>query len=491
MEPKDHHLDPELSPQIAAVALTVLVTLGGTSLSTGALLPAATPPGSTGLAEAQNLTTGSRTSDEAPSQTMAERTFNEHFASLPDPVTWSEEPTTRLDHRRTTQGEQAENGWRAPTFLVEEGDLSNAGAAPPNLTVAIPLGDQTATPVTLQRTNDTEQARFTATHVDRTSATQDLTLHHYEETVRTSKGTGTLELTADEQGGYYLRGSIGQLKIAMSPSVDWWTMDPLPAVDHSSPDTADLALVRLSLGQDDLLSAQTRIVPTQTGQTSDGSVGTLTHTVYKFGLMGEMKWCTRYESSWQTKINTIGDQIMNGFSNTNVDIGQYHDHCWLADTLQDAEDCANNGGCYDAQGHAYPYNGDGDDASAYLADAWDDVSHSRQHYTFDGLHVAHVVHDGLLDTSLGGVCGDADAPPSGASAAAGLPLPSGCEDYVSTHEVGHNFDATHDNTEENGCGTVMAQSSQVGCRWNYFNEPGQTEVNNCGNTDGCPRWGTG
>lgn len=491
MEPNLGHRYRKLSHRGIAIILTVLVTAGGTGLGGDALLAGDRVTGFHGEAPAAVSDAPASRADEAPRTSPAEDAFHEGFAGLPDPAGWSQEPTTDLDYRRTTDREQAENGWSVSSFLVEEGPLRSAEGARSNLTLAVPLADGMASPLTLQKTNDTQQATFTAIHVDGGADSRELTLYRYHGRLTMGNDTGTFRLTVDEAGGYYLHGRIGDLRISMSPSVDWWITDTLPAVDDEVPEREQLAIAQLSLDQRDTFPGLSRLVPNRTDQVSASSPGTTTHTVYKFGLMGEMKWCTRYESSWQSKINTIGDQITNGFSNTNVDIGQYHDHCWLADTLQDAKDCANNGGCYDAQGHAYPYNGDGDDASAYLADAWDDVSHSREHYSFDGLHIAHVIHDGLLDTSFGGVCGDANAPPSGASAAAGLPLPSGCEDYVSTHEVGHNFDATHDNTVENGCGTVMAQSSQVGCRWNYFNEPGQTEVSDCGNTDGCPRWGTG
>jgi len=464
--------------------VTALVTAGSVPAVDTSVQPQASPATGWSLDEPE-------TADESSDETVEARTLEQTFAQLPDPDGWSQEPVTGLEYRRTTGQEQTTNAWQETTLLAEEGDLAEAADFPGGLTAILPLGDGTAHPVTLEKTDTRTQATFTETQLDGESRSQDLTLVQYEGHASTSRGEGNVRLTADDGGGYHLQAAIGPLELSITPSADWWALERLTEGDADPPVRDGLALVQLSADRQPTADSIGEAWTATQRSVSEGSAEPLTHSDENFGLMGEMKWCTRYESSWQTKINTIGNEITNGFADTDVDMAQEHDHCWIATDLQTAESCANNGGCSDAQGHDYPYNGDGDAASAYLADAWDDVSHSRDHYNFDGLHAVHVVHDGLLSTSYVDVCGDANAPPSGASVAAGLPLPSGCEDYVSTHEMGHSFDATHDNTVESGCGTVMAQSSQISCRWNYFNEPGESEVENCETSSGCPRWGTG
>jgi hypothetical protein len=402
-----------------------------------------------------------------------------------------EDPVTGLDYRRTTEEEQTSNGWKAATFLVEEG-LSNASAGVDAVTFLVPLGDDLAVPITAEKVDERSGTTFTETRIDGGTQVYKPILHDYVFEGDTEAGSAFVDLTADSTGGYHAVATVGDVKADVGGSQAWWTLAQIPAADGEAPERENLSLVTLSPDLHRVATlAPISLTPLPDGPTAEPEPGLLLASNYKFGLFGEIKWCTRYESDWKSRIDTIGTEISNGFGNTDATLGQYHDHCWIADTLQDAQDCANNGGCADASGHDYTYNSDGDDSQAYRDDAWNDVDHSRLHYTFDGLHIAHVVHDGTMDHPVGTVCGLSEWPPGGASVAAGPDLPSGCRDYVSTHEVGHNFDATHDNALEGGCGTVMAESSQVSCRWNYFNEPGVTEVNDCTTQSDCPRSGTG
>jgi hypothetical protein len=212
-----------------------------------------------------------------------------------------------------------------------------------------------------------------------------------------------------------------------------------------------------------------------------------------FGLFGEIKWCTRNSANWQTLINTVWTEVDQGFDangGTRADLVPTFGHCWTAPDLPTANTCANSGGCTDASGHAYTFNACGTGSTCYRDRAWSDVSHARLHFTFGGLKIAQVLHDGTMDGNT--ICGLSRFHPGGDSVAIGRPYPgTGCQDYVSTHEIGHSFDATHNNALANGCGTVMAQSFAVSCRWNYFADINRAEVNNCLLASSCPRSGTG
>ncbi|HEX2022784.1 MAG TPA: hypothetical protein VHH36_08715, partial [Candidatus Thermoplasmatota archaeon] len=210
---------------------------------------------------------------------------------------------------------------------------------------------------------------------------------------------------------------------------------------------------------------------------------------FPVGLYGEMKWCTRHASDWLAILVSTSAEIQGGFAaNGGTRAAPYlaQTHCWVAPTLLDAYACDAAGGCEDAQGHDYPYNACNFSADCYMYQSIDDATHARRHSPgLPRLSNVQVIHDGTMDgnfLSFRGLCGQAD-PGGPRGVAIGRPyldLPVvGCKDFVSTHELGHNFGASHDNSLQGGCGTVMAESWAVNCRWDFFSDLNRREINAC------------
>lgn len=216
-----------------------------------------------------------------------------------------------------------------------------------------------------------------------------------------------------------------------------------------------------------------------------------------FGLFGEMKWCTRFSTTWATLNDVPEGDINAGFDNnggTRADLVPTHHHCWTHTTLANAEACANDGGCTDGSGHDYPFNSCGRTASCYRDNAWADVTHARLHTTFSSLKIVQVLHDGTTTDASGNLCGLSRFPPGGDSVAIGpsTTAGTGCREFTWTHEAGHSFDAIHGDAVAVGtCHTVMRPSSESTCRVNYFSDANRKNINDCAVLSTCPRSGTG
>lgn len=215
-----------------------------------------------------------------------------------------------------------------------------------------------------------------------------------------------------------------------------------------------------------------------------------------FGLFGEMKWCTRFSSTWSTLNDQPESDINAGFDGnggTRADLVSTFLQCWVHPSgLASAQACANSGGCSDGSGHSYPYNSCGSTASCYRDNAWADVTHARLHNSFSGLKVVHVSHDGTMTSNT--LCGLSRFHPGGDSVALGpgTTAGTGCKEFTWTHEVGHSFDAVHEDAVSVGtCHTVMKPSAESTCRVNYFSDANRKNVNDCVVLSSCPRSGTG
>lgn len=229
-------------------------------------------------------------------------------------------------------------------------------------------------------------------------------------------------------------------------------------------------------------------------------------TQYTFAMMGEIQWCTAYSGNWESRLTIAGNQIeqshdANGA--TRADLFHTFSHCWTAGSQSAAQQCDRNGGCTDGSGHNYPYNACDRLGPCYRDRVWSDVTHSRQHSSFGGVHAAQALH---LTTTLNadgdGLCGIASFP--GSSSYYGTssgPLPSGdsmgtdslsnCRNYVMAHEMGHVFNAIHEKGDcnEGGRPGVMLYADNRG---NFFCDANRLEVNRCNDDfNYCPRSGTG
>lgn len=423
-----------------------------------------------------------------------------YYGALPDPEAWSQDAASGLYYRRTTAEEHQLNEWRTSSFLVQARDMSAAGTGASNVQLLVPIGD-TAIPVTFTL-ESSHETTFHSTHVTHLGAppanpvphdgneavTMDVFVYETEATsdALPGKPTGTLRTTA--AGGLFARVFVSHLSAEVLGPEDWWHVSDVPAPDGGAVE-GPLALVMVSPS----------LPPLSAPAIPGGDVGIFTVTTYKSATMGEMQWCTRNISNWKTLIDQTASEIDAGFSNnggTDADIARKHDHCWTANTLSDAQWCNDTGPCYDSSSHLYPYSGAGTSSSDYLDNAWSDISHSRQHWTFDQLKLTQTVYDGedVLFSGLTSICGEARTrtmSAAGATVAMSVPQPTGCHHYVDTHETGHNFDATHDQTVYGSCTSVMGSSTTGSCRDNYFSSTSASEVDDCVAISSCPRSGTG
>jgi hypothetical protein len=440
--------------------------------------------------------------------TPEEQAMQAGFAALPDPAAWSQDAASGTHFRRATAHELSVNAWRPGTFLVETGSLADLRTGPAQATFLVPLGDSSAQTLTLPHVGDRSDEAYYTTGAGLPGAAMPAdtatapTFHYYA--LRDAAAPDVeARITADDEGGYFGQANLHGVRATLETNEAWWALDAVPGV--GAPAAGRVSIVTLTP------ATSAVVFPPFMSETLPLDLTAQPRTVhnYNFNDMGEMKWCTRYISDWKAKIDTIKSETINGFNTnaggTDAHLARVHDHCWTASTLADATNCANSGGCVDANGHSYPYNADGSTATEYRLDVWDDVAHSHLHYTFATASVSQAIHDGTQSDPSGALCGlskfpDTSAPTAanGGSVAAGLPMPSGCKDYVSTHEMGHNFYATHDNTAYGTCGgggsgiSVMGQSGYAGasCRFDDFRSSAKTEITNCVPNSTCPRTGT-
>lgn len=376
------------------------------------------------------------------------------YAALPDPAVWQEDPTTGELFRRTTKAEQAANEWAPSTFLVTTRGLDGAIAGESSVTLVVPVAEVAAVSVELPLVSIDER-EFAETPVngrgspipDPTAPSSSITrtnVHYYELT--DEDGAIIALVRAVSSGGFFARASLGGVSAEMLGHEKWWTIDSVPTSTGQEVD-AHVALVTL---------VPTYVPPPAallSESEADSGFSVMTVTSYNSATMGEMQWCVRNTANWKALIDQTASEIASAFTGnggTNAAIARKHDHCWTNTNLANAQWCSDVGPCYDSSGHTYPYGGDGTNSANWLADAWADVTHSRQHFTFDGLRVTQTVYDGqdMLYAGSTSICGEArpDHLSNAGAIAMSVPQPTGCRQYVDAHETGHNFDALHDDS---------------------------------------------
>lgn len=367
-------------------------------------------------------------------------------------------------------------------------------------------------------------------HIYRSSHTED-ELQNYMDTNESRVAT----LVASDGPGFAGDALLDDIEVSVKRNKTHWSIEDIPAPPgDTAPTSEELTLVTLTEADAPLshrcplgLEAICRLLCTELGMycpectddidnDDDGWVDypndsgcyskwddseLTTREEMTYGVFGEGKWCTYAgEEDWEEEIKDAYEQIDEGFDNNGGVIPDLEwesstIRCWFFESTDDAEHCDQNGGCgVKGSDEDYPYNGCDSQASCYRDNAWTDVEVRRDTGAeIPGLKVIHIVHEGVM----GDLCGLSEWPPGGASVAIGPDdiAGTGCEDYVSTHEVGHNFDATHGDArpdDQVGCDTVMEQSADTNCRKNYFSDPNRNNIDDCvGLHNDCPRSGTG
>lgn len=412
---------------------------------------------------------------------------------MAEPQQWRTDKTTGIEYRRATSNEIAKNGWSPGAYLLHYPQLAGfEEPAPAVITLMIPVSDDDTTVLDASLTATDIGPQFTGISRagDRASDTQMPVFNRYA-AYRPAEGESTsgehvvtAVLTASAEGGVHGRALVGDVEAELFGPEEWWAIDVLPPHIEQVPHD-ELVLVQLWAR-----TSRELLVPSDANTAADNN-----RVAYWFGIFGEAKWCDAHSNNWQTLVSDIASEIEAGFDNLPVmdaDPNFEYAHCWFDSDLDDTPAaCDANGGCvHSGHSHSYPYNSADESALGYRDQAWADVDHARQHVWFGGLDIVHVLHDGLLVGSSGeALCGLSKFPPdAGESVAAGPSLPSGCLPYLSTHEVGHSFEAIHSKATYNSpCWTVMAQST-VTCRENAFSFGNSDRITDCVYLDlYCPR----
>ncbi len=207
-----------------------------------------------------------------------------------------------------------------------------------------------------------------------------------------------------------------------------------------------------------------------------------------FGLIGEMKWCSRFPYNWKAHMGSTGDDIEDVFdaSGERVVPNPYHaaEVCFHG-TISAANTCDTTTNCSN-----YPFSDCESKRFCYPSRVGSALYYARQSQSIPGLKFAQVTHYDVVYSSGGSpYCGYATG--VGTSVSVGMPnTETSCPRYVWSHEVGHNFEATHsDGIVGTGgdCSTVMID---FGCKDNHFSRANRWNVNYCSTSSSCPRSGT-
>lgn len=213
---------------------------------------------------------------------------------------------------------------------------------------------------------------------------------------------------------------------------------------------------------------------------------------YRFGLVGEMKWCTQNVYSWTSLLASTGTDIRNAFlgnGGTHVSLTQSMSHCFLAGNMATANNCDSGASTCPS----YPFNGCNKRSPCYINNIAAAVAQARTTTSIPALKLVQVQHleapyQYLTGTTL--VCGLSYLDNSGRSISIGEWFTDpNCPDYVWSHEVGHLYDAEHaDAVNIGGCWTVMRDA--LVCKHNYFSDANRRNVNTCTASSVCPKSGT-
>lgn len=467
--------------------------------------------------------------DSAAVPTPGEVAFTAADSLIPQPSLWSVEPLTGLHFRHTTLQERQANSWGSATYLVENPGLNptmNGGAT---ASAIIPISPVTALKVDLVYSLSHLAKSFTAIYESQSignippATTNSVDLHYYSLAPVPTTIVTSAEVIGENDGGFAGSVRVGAISAAVGSFNNWWYIAPLPTLDGVPVVIAALSLVTLSPDQGTGIVNPADWIPAPQGATPMQAVAV---TNYNYAITGEVKWCTQNSSNWKALMDKTQSEITASYTNTatqspnptNVKLVASSAYCTLTKgSMTAANACANTGGCSDARGFNYPFNGDSDVATSYIRHAWDSVTLARNYVVIAPLKAMQVLHYSTFsDGASGRLCGMADAigggnfpaPNNGAvvagaegvSVAMGSYYPSGtgCQNFTSSHEMGHSLNGIHDDGVYDGCHDIMGRSSatNANCRWNIFAPSSKTRINQCPthtNTGGvadCPRVGT-
>lgn len=511
---------------------------------------------------------GSSSGEDRTEQTAIRSDGLEGFDTLSDPGLWLKDDETELYYRRVTDNEVDSNGWFHSTYLVElEGGLEAVRSGHSDFTFIVPLSDDRVEVFDMRLVGSRDE-RSVEVSVGSPARSSVVTMRVYEGYQNGSERVA--HLRGSNGGGLYGQALFNETDQDILGTVygpeSWWTVDDLLTVDGTT--VNESAVVAVPLVELDgpyeticryvLVTASSSIICGDDGDDGDdknddptcgdgvdndndewidypddpGCDSTSDSSEYDAPvdrdilLMGEMKWCTGNANNWDEIQSDLRRDVQEGFRgdrDTRVKLGDPGwNLCQIARVDDEpsynlAEECdegeTQSSDCTDEEGHDYIYYGARNESEIYRDNAWDYLTHFRQHNdSIPEVHVAQVIHDGLTDNET--YCGLASFPdiwsgwdenisgpkPTGDNVAGSAPSSHQLGEcprdwWTHTHEVGHNFFAWHSDSAEPGwaspCDTVM--SNNATCRVNAFSDANRRNVNRCidDDRDACPREGTG
>lgn len=483
----------------------------------------------------RNLETGTATASPetgGTADTSGDSALVDELLDSSDPERWLTHEDSGHLYRRSTHQERSENGWLNGTYLVHGPELAPTTSGVPSVNITLPYNDTRVEMAELSLARTISNRTAAILNLSGGSHRYDFTSYVYE--VEDSSNVDG-RLFATDRGSYYGEFSIEDRQIAVMAEHQGWVLDEVPAeTEIGWNDTYAMRITECLKGcatwtQDTSSTDDTSdegADGTDASSDSDSSIG---KTEYNFHLLGEVKWCTKHKDDWDAKLTTLAHEIETGFADTSgvmADLDPQWVFCWFASNDDEANKC-DTGEWTCSHDHAhlgdhwYSYNGCDSKTKCYKTCAWDhtdcgaaggpaggnDLQHHSKHWDFPAASVVQVIHQGMQVNPDGDdVCGRAsfsDGSTPGVSVSYGLPAPERCSvGFTSTHEVGHNFDAVHEDNEYAGetctvngvdynVWTVMANESTVSggleCRANFFSTDNKDTINWCVDRDDCPR----
>lgn len=481
------------------------------------------------------------------------------FDDTEDPDEWLVDSSSGLHYRRTTDQERQANGWPNGTILVEQGSgtLDGFSTGSAGVEFLIALNDTETRHLNLSNSRANHRVNLTEHYIEgvenvvEPTRTKQVSLYTYRQA---DNSTSTYAI-ADNETGLFARSAVNRSNhndtlMVISGPESAWTIEDLPTEDGDSVNEGLVILetlyrpvgtysemcVKVQMAQDSWLNECGEQEDPNNGNGNDAECGDgkdndgddwVDHPddpgcdskddndewdptkSYLFGVFGEVKWCTWHSDTWETRTAYVARIIDLGFRNrqTKANLVVEQRDCWFADSMGTANQCDSgeitcSHNHFHLGDHYYSYNGCNGDASCYSDEVWDDSDHSHKHDDYAGLKIAQAIHNGTMSHDGGTVCGLANVDLIGGdSVAAGPDSTARCYDFVSPHEVGHNFAADHGKEDKTGnsCGSggteytlMFTGGSADDCRANHFSDSNRRQINECAfDTEGCPRAGTG
>lgn len=442
--------------------------------------------------------------------------------AIPQGTTWATDPASGLRYRQATASERAANGWAGLAWLVEQGSLAGVPEGAPQVDLLVPqcVGAPLHFGVDLARSApgvphvlfplDGEPQMWTPlSFFYHTPGLSDVEARRILTEAPTAMNGAALLGT--QEGGF-----VGSVVIDCVFRVSILAPERTWRIDAGGIAGESLVLIKVrkvvdigdcgggnpptpecSDGSDNDGDGWTDY-PNDPGCSSSQDTSEVDTPVrYDYITAGEVKFCTTFQANWGALMDTQAIAVHEGFGangGTRAEPIHQLNACWLANSIDDANFCANTGGCKDAEGHDYTYNGCQASSTCYRDRGWPDVAHLRLHFNFGAMRLVQVIHNGAFDDACGRAAFPGD-PAEGASTVHGWNTGGSCESqHTATHEMGHNFRGIHGDAVQDaaGCWTVMVGTWEP-CVHNWFSDKNRKRVNYCVDTLGadCPRNGSG